>query len=62
MVAILGIRRVISHDFAECVLSGTSIFQSAIDEHSQYLGMQNVQKDHTLFKLQFPLLLYKTDS
>jgi len=50
------------HDFAGCVLSGMNIIQSAIYMHSQYLGMQSVQRDHMLFKLQFLLLLYKTGS
>jgi len=62
MVGLLGIRREIPHDFAGRVLSRTNIFQSAMHTHSQYLGMQIVQKDHTIFKLQFLLLLYKNGS
>jgi hypothetical protein len=42
MVDILGIRREILHDFAGYFLSGTDTFQTEIDMHSQYLGMQNL--------------------
>jgi len=62
MVDLLGIRREILRNFEGRVLSGTNIFHSAMDTHSKYLGMRNVQKDHTLLKLQFLLLLYKTGS
>jgi hypothetical protein len=50
------------HDFAECDLPCTIIFLSVINEHTKYLGMQNVQRDHMIVRLQFLLLQYKTGS